>query len=340
MLVLASSQQQSVVVGDIGGTNARLSLWVRTAAETPREVYFKIFPTQNYSSMESVLDEFLLTAVVRSNPPAAAALACAGPVEDNRCSMTNLSWVVDAKSLSNKYKMKYAVLNDFEAVGYGVPALEAEDMYAFNVAPVKAKAPKVVMGPGTGLGAATLTWDEGLNAYRVWPGEGGHATFAPRGWKQIALANYVTQKFGFCELEHLACGSGLELIYEFLLSDEYANSKTLRSSKPKTNKEISQAAIDGTDPLALETVELFLAIVGAEAGNMGLRTLAKGGVYVAGGLTPKLLKFIKEGAMQEGFLYRTTREKFQKILESIPAFAVVNERVGIIGTREYAYRLL
>ncbi|KXZ44218.1 hypothetical protein GPECTOR_71g579 [Gonium pectorale] len=339
----AQAHDAVVLVGDIGGTNARLSAWrAELDSPTATELFAKTYPTESFATFDAVVDAFLSEPAVQLSPPRAAALAIAGAISSNRCNMTNVNWLVDGDALSAKHGFRVSLLNDFEAVGYGIPALEPNDLVTLNDAPVLPRAPKVVMGPGTGLGAAQLMWDTGLGAYKVWPGEGSHATFAPRGWKQKALARYVTTLHGHCEIEQVACGSGLELIYEFLQTDEAANRPELLvgARSKKKAADISAAALLGTDPLAVEAVDLMFAIVGAEAGAMALRCLAKGGVYIAGGITPKLLPRVRAGALLEGFLMRKGRSPFHKILTETPLFVITNEKVGQIGAREVAKRLL
>lgn len=333
--------EATLLVGDIGGTNARLSLW-RASLDSPAatELYAKTFPTSQHATFDAVVDAFLSEAVPQHSAPQAAALAIAGAVSNNKCNMTNLNWLVDGDQLQAKHGFRVALLNDFEAVGYGIPALQPQDLVPLNDVPTQPKAPKVVTGPGTGLGAAQLMWDDGAQAYKVWPGEGAHATFAPRGWKQLALSQYVTQLYGHCEIEQVACGSGLELIYQFLLTDEAANRPDfVPAGSSKKASDISAAALSGSDPLAVEAVDLLMAIVGQEAGAMALRCLAKGGVYIAGGITPKLLPRTK-GALLEGFLMRKGRPPFHKLLCETPLFVITNEKVGQIGAREVAKRLL
>lgn len=342
--VLALKQAQGpksvVLVGDIGGTNARLAAWRTGADHKSEEIFSKTYPTNMYVSFDEVVAQFLKEEKVAASPPQAAALAVAGAVVDNRCSMTNISWILDGPGLQQHYGIRVKLLNDFEAVGYGIPVLEEGDLVPINLAATVPHAPKAVMGPGTGLGAAQLMWDEKQESYRVWPGEGAHATFAPRGWKQKALASYVTTKYGHCEIEQVACGGGLSLIYEFLLTDELANRPMLKHKTVKTPSEVSAAALDESDPLAVEAVDMFLGIIGAEAGAMALRSLAKGGVYIAGGITPKLLKRVINGSLLEGFLMRKGRERFHDILVSTPLWVITNEKVGQLGAIEYARKLL
>eukprot|EP00201_Polytomella_parva_P001363 CAMPEP_0175084510 /NCGR_PEP_ID=MMETSP0052_2-20121109/28099_1 /TAXON_ID=51329 ORGANISM="Polytomella parva, Strain SAG 63-3" /NCGR_SAMPLE_ID=MMETSP0052_2 /ASSEMBLY_ACC=CAM_ASM_000194 /LENGTH=258 /DNA_ID=CAMNT_0016356321 /DNA_START=2224 /DNA_END=3000 /DNA_ORIENTATION=- len=256
--------------------------------------------------------------------------------------MTNLNWVIDGDALHNLFGFKVALLNDFEAVGYGIPALDATDLVCLNDAPIHPHAPKVVMGPGTGLGAAQLFWDDQRHHYRVLPGEGAHATFAPRGWKQQALSAFATSRFGHCEIEQVACGSGLELIYEFLLSDEPAHRpEHLKNPdrSPKPAADISAAALSGSDPIAEEAVDLFLAIIGQEAGAMALRVLASGGVYIAGGITPRLLPRVRHSLL-EAFLMKKGRGPFRKLLKSTPLFVITNDKIGQLGAAEVAKRLI
>lgn len=334
----------SILVGDIGGTNARLAIWQQSADGNDHEVFAKTYPTSAFPSFDATMSQFLSEKEVSCNLPYSAAIAVAGAVKDNRCKMTNISWEVDGLALQAAHGFKVAVLNDFEAVGYGIPTLDDQSLVALNpgAEPVRPEGPKVVMGPGTGLGAAQLIWQGGAG-YRVIPGEGSHATFAPRGWKQSALATFVTQKLGHCEIEQVACGSGLELIYSFLLSDEVANRPDLLNGcSQKSAAEITSGALSGSDLLAVEAVDLFLAIVGQEAGQMALRCLASGGVFIAGGIAPRLLKRLRPGggALLEGFLLKKGRESFHKILSSTPVFVVLDEKVGLRGAAAYARRML
>jgi len=340
-----------VLVGDIGGTNARLSLWGTNSSHQPVELMAKTFPTQDHwvgTGFTEVLKKYMAAAAAQGLAPKAAALAFAGVVEDNRCDMTNTPWEVDGSALEKEFGIKFALMNDFEAVGYGVPALDpVTDMVTLNRGVTKDMAPKVVMGPGTGLGAAQLMWDEGRQDYKVWPGEGSHATFAPRGWKQQALAAYAAQQLGgHVEIEQVACGPGLELIYSFLLSDEPANRRgiAMGAAHAKKSSAITSGALNESDPLAEEAVDMFMAIVGAEAGAMALRCLAKGGVYIAGGITPRLLPRLRKcpsggGALLDGFMARNLRPRFREVLATIPLYVITNDKVGQIGAREYAKKL-
>jgi len=246
-----------------------------------------------------------------------------------------LSWIIDGEEVEKQFGWRAAVINDFEAQGYGVLEIKDSETYVVNRGATELQAPKVVLGPGTGLGQAQLLWDEGLQDYKVWPSEGSHADFAPRGDKQAALREWVVDGLGFCEIEHVACGSGLERIYAFLTSP---NDFTAAGNFPKKAEDISKCALNGSDPVAAEAVDMMLSIVGSEAGHMALRSLARGGVYIAGGIPPKLLDRIKTGVVQEAFLHKGCR--FHPLLSEFKVSVVLNKDVGLLGVKRYAMSLL
>lgn len=334
-----AADQNVVLVADIGGTNCRFVLWrLDLQSGNHEKLFSKIYPTKDYMTFDDALDALAGEDAFKIDTPGAAAFACAGPVLDNKCVMTNLEWIIDGQSLTVKYGIRMAVLNDFEACGYGVPALRPEDLLVLNDVPARRKGPKACMGPGTGLGQANLYWSENFGDYRVWPSEGAHASFAPRGWKQRALQTHVERQLGYCEVEHVCCGSGLQRIYEFLQTDEHCARPDLDLTVHKTAAEISKSAMDNSDQLAVEAVDLFLALIGAEAGHMGLRSLASGGIYICGGIMPKLIEKIMLGGVVDSYLHEKSR--FNKLLKTFPLYVVLNEGLGLLGTREYAIRLL
>eukprot|EP00873_Tetraselmis_striata_P042252 jgi/Tetstr1/462516/TSEL_007505.t1 len=348
----ADGSSKNVLVGDIGGTNARLQVWAVTS-ETQSELLFeKIYPTKDFDTFATVLQQVQMDS--EDIPISAACFAVAGPVVDQVCNMTNLGWVIDKGALEKQFGYQVGVLNDFEAVGYGVRHVDPENMLVLNDHPEIPKAPIAVLGPGTGLGEAQLMWDESQGTYRVYPSEGSHADFAPRGWKQRALAQFVESELGYCEVESVGCGSGLERIYQFLSTDEASHQETLLANEifmmsldsmeeahdptSLTAPEISQAALDGTDHVAREAVDMMLSIIGAEAGHMALRCLARGGVYIAGGITPKVIDRVHTGGLATAFLSRKGR--FHSFLRSVPLYVVMDDKVGLLGSKMYGIQLL
>ncbi|CAD7703079.1 unnamed protein product, partial [Ostreobium quekettii] len=338
-VIQADEQQgvstQRVLVGDIGGTNARLALADVGPDQEVSTVFEKWFPTKDYTSFVDVLDALVAEESVQVASPSAACFAVAGPVQNGRGKMTNLKWTIDRQEIEKKFGWRVAVINDFEAQGYGVLELDDADLHIVNKGSPVPGAPKVVIGPGTGLGETQLMWDEGLNDYRVWPSEGSHADFAPRGAEQVALMNWVVEGLGYCEIEHVACGSGIERIYAFLTRPEGV---TALGKFPKKARDISREALDGSNSDAVAAVDIMLAVVGAEAGHMALRSLARGGVYIAGGICPKLLDRVKTGVLQEAFLHKGSR--FHSLLKDIRVCVVKQQDVGLLGARRFAMRLL
>lgn len=335
---VAPAEETIVLCGDIGGTNCRLTVIKANGEGVDSQVIFqKTYPTMAYAKFEDALAELYLEPIVRERPPQAAALAVAGPVLNNCCRMTNLPWVIDGQQLRKQHGILFAVLNDFAAVGYGIPAVPASDLVVLNDVPVAPEGPKAVLGPGTGLGEAIMVWEESFGGYRVWPSEGSHAAFAPRGWKQRALAAFAEEELDqHCEVEHVACGSGLERIVRFLQSD--TADLHVKHSQYTTPAQISKAALSGEDPIALLAVDMFLCILGAEAAHMGLRILATGGVYICGGIVPKLLARIEQGNVAAAFLDRDAR--FAPLLKTFPLFLVKNENLGLLGCQQFALKLL
>ena len=322
-----------VVVGDIGGTNARLQLWGGGGGHSPGAQ--RTYPTSDFPSFQACLQAFL-GEFSPGEAPAVAVFAAAGPVSDHAlCAMTNISWELDARSLEREGLVgQCRILNDFEAIGYGVGAVASEHLVSLHEGARVERGPILVLGPGTGFGQALLLWDAGWGRYRVYPSEGSHADFAPRGWKQRALAQHVENELGYCEAEHVCCGTGLVRIYEFLRS---GHAGPMGDSAPPSLKDgagVTSAALSGGCPLAQEACDIFLAIVGQEAGNGALRTLARGGVYVCGGITPRLLERVKAGGLRSAFLHKGSR--FAPFLETIPVDLVTDGAVGMLGSREYA----
>lgn len=205
---------------------------------------------------------------------------------------------------------------------------------------IASQGPIAVLGPGTGLGEAQLFWDDTRHGYLVHPSEGSHATFAPRGDKQRALQAHVEAMLEHCSVERVACGSGLVLIYKFL-AKEYGAAHPGWTPPPNdpTPAQVSNSALDGSDPVAVDALDMMLAIVGAEAGHMALRALTTGGVYICGGIFPKTIERVKKGGVLKAFLWKESRF-YEKVLKDIPLYVVMEEKVGLIGTREAAIRAL
>lgn len=328
----AAAPPSTLLVADIGGTNARYQLWRASLGEPAALLHERTLQTSAHASFEDSLAAFL----AGQPQPSAACLAVAGPVSDNRARLTNLGWTVDAAPLRAAWSTPAVrVVNDFEAVGYAVLRLQEGEARTLHEAPALPRAPVAVLGPGTGLGQALLTWDSGIEGYTVTPSEGAHADFAPVGPLQRQLAAWVEETTGECEVEQVCCGAGIARIYEFL--------RTCRADAAAAGlspAQVTDAALAGSCPVATEAVSLFLSILGAEAANLGLKALARGGVYLAGGIPPRLLPLLDRGdtALQQAFLRPACR--FGPVRASMPLRLVTGKEPGLSGALFVAQREL
>jgi glucokinase len=315
--------QHKIVVADIGGTNARFQAWSIHLDHSDALDFEKIYQTKDYPQFTDVFQQFVKDSGVKFFD--AGCFAVAGPVSENRCKMTNLGWDICADSLLEYVKAdKISIINDFVANGYGVLELDQKDLFTLNETPVRVNGPIAVLGPGTGLGEALLFPGNDSNAYTIYPTEGSHADFAPRGGTQRALLEYMENLHGSCEVEQVCCGYGLVNIYNFLCS-----SQKTENVGDLTPEQITKNALAGSCPLSLEAVDIFLSILGAEAANLGLKSLATGGIYITGGIIPRLLPLLNRGYLLEAYLSRGSR--FHDLRSSFPLWVVTTENLGLSG---------
>ncbi|MDP9361065.1 MAG: glucokinase [Acidobacteriota bacterium] len=314
-----------VVAGDIGGTKVLLQLV--DASHSGRIVAAE----QRYESSAYATFDELLAAFVKDHvvgPIEAACFAVAGPVFGDRAEVTNLTWSLDAMALARKFSIgRVSLINDFYAVALGVPILAPGDFLVLNAGTRVPFAPIAILGAGTGLGEANLVHD-GVK-WNVVPSEGGHADFAPQDEEQTQLFLALHKKYGHVSWERLLSGMGLVNIHNFLTGEERPYDETLPM-------EIAKAFASG-DSVAARTFAIFVDIYGAEGGNMALRLLARGGVYLAGGVAAKNIDQFTDGRFMQAFL---RKGRFQQILAAIPVNLITNPKVGLLGAAEMATRML
>jgi glucokinase len=307
-----------ILAGDVGGTKTLLRC-VEADGTTSAE---QRFDSGAHATFDDLLREFVPRVPGGID---AACFAVAGPVFDNRAEVTNLQWVMDAQELSLAFAIpRVSLINDFSAVALGVPFLRDGDLLSLHRGQRDTTAPIGILGAGTGLGEAILVHHAGM--YHVVPTEGGHADFAPQDEEQMRLFLYLHERYGHVSWERVVSGMGLVNIFTFLRGGAAGDT---------TPADIADRAGNG-DPRAVHAFRIFVDCYGAEAGNMALRVLARGGVFLAGGIAAKNLSWFTDGRFVEAFL---RKGRFRDVMETIPVDLILNLEVGLIGAVESARRL-
>jgi len=315
-----------ILAGDIGGTNARLAYFQPQNGHL-RLISERVFPSREHSELGEIVSEFLADSGTR---PEVACFGIAGPVRNGRVETSNLPWVVEQSRLAQQIHLPATLLiNDLEASAWGIGALTAADLVPLNRVSGPVVGNQAVIAPGTGLGEAGLFWDG--NRHDVFASEGGHTDFAPQGDLQIELLRFLKQRFGHVSYERILSGPGLVNAYEFLRdsgcgkeSPEF--SAILQKSDPAAA--ISRAALDGTQELAVKALDVWISVYGAEASNLALKVMATGGLYLTGGISPKILAKLKGPLFMQAFL---DKGRLRPLVESIPVQVVTNEKAGLLG---------
>ncbi|MEO1752172.1 glucokinase [Thiofaba sp. EF100] len=323
------------LAGDIGGTKTVLALYILRGGELVREREVSV-PSRDHAAFEDILDAFL--GLDRPSLRAAA-FGVAGPVVDGRCQTTNLPWVLEEAALGARLGCPVRLLNDLEAAALGMLYLAPEQRLPLSTARRGRDGMTAVIAAGTGLGEALLFWD-GVR-YHVQPTEGGHCDFAPNNAEEDALLVWLREKLGgHVSIERVLSGPGLFNIWSFLhdtrrVPMEDVTVQTITAAVDPSAA-IARLALDGADAACIHALTLFCRIYGAEAGNLALKSLARGGVLVGGGIAPKILPFLKQGAFMEGFL---DKGRFRDLLASIPVEVVLEPRAPLIGAAHAARSL-
>ena len=321
-----------VLAGDIGGTKTSLALFSINDDKLRMETEHN-FPSKKYSGLVPILDEFS----VRNNKSIdAACFGVAGPVVDGHVKTTNLPWVIDSQVLRQALRVDTVyLLNDLEAAAYGVFTLDNEEFYTLNEGTMHSTGNKALIAAGTGLGQAIL-YDDGRHFHAL-PSEGGHADFAPRTELEIDLLRYLLARFGHVSYERVLSGPGLFNIYRFLKESRGMAEPPLLAERFADGDD--PAAVISTTALAKEAeicctaLDLFVSIYGAEAGNMALRFKSVRGLYVGGGIAPKILDKLKDGTFMRSFI---DKGRYTELLAAMPVQVVLNPQAGLRGAGYYA----
>ncbi len=312
-----------ILVGDIGGTKTVLEAG-RLQEGRWLPAFGARYAAADHGGFESVLRQFIGEWSLqdpRHAPVTAACFGVAGPVADNRAQMTNLPWIIDGAAISRSFAIpRVNVINDFAAAAHGIALLLPADLAVVQAGAPIARAPRLVIGAGTGLGVAHLLWADG--AYRVVAGEAGHGGFAPTNAEQVELWRSVHAQCGRVTIEHIVSGPGLTRIYKFVDRDAVARGVDV------TPAAIVARALEAGDAASLRALDLFIACYGEAAGNLALSVIARGGVYIAGGIAPKIFRRIAQGGFISAF---NAKGSHSAVVQQMPVTVVLNERLGTLG---------
>ncbi len=319
-----------LLAGDIGGTKTVLALFeIQEKTEISRHpVLERTFPSQQYQSLELIIDEFL-----RQCPHhiSAASFGVAGPVVGGRAQVTNLPWVIEADAVAERFGFGVHLLNDLEALATAVPHLEGGDMITLNSgAPVERGALGVI-APGTGLGEGFLVWIG--QRYEAYPSEGGHCAFGPTTPLQLEMLNYWLPRMGHVSYERVCSGIGIPNIYTFLRETErYPEPAWLHTALAEAadlTPVIVKAAVASEAEICVATLELFMEILGDQAGNLALTIMATGGIFLGGGIPGRILPQLQKGPLMKFF---KDKGRFSDLMGRIPVHVIYNSKAALYGT--------
>jgi glucokinase len=320
-----------ILAGDIGGTKCNLAAFEVTGA-TLRPIFRDRYATRDFGSFEQLVDAFtrqvfLQIPVQPSARFVAAGFGVAGTVIEGRLHSINLPWVLDSTALAAKLGLRVqeiVLMNDLVATACGIDKLPPEDFLALNQVVSQPTATKALIAAGTGLGEAMLFWDG--SRYHASPSEGGAADFAPRTERETRLLHFLKQRLPRVSCEEVFSGRGFRRIHEFL--DSAVHHPSFEETATDSAREITQNAMAGSCPVCVETLDLWIDAFGSEAGNLALRVLAYGGVYLAGGIAVKILSKLKEGSFARSF---AAKAPLTSVLARVPIFVILNEDAPLLG---------
>lgn len=340
-----------LLTGDIGGTKTVLRLV--ESAQMLQPLYEKRYTSRDFTDLVPMVQQFLAEASEKlgEQSPASACFAIAGPVVNNTVKLTNLTWSLDSKRLESELGIApISLINDFAAIGYGILGLGETDLHTLQPGKPQSTAPIGVIGAGTGLGQGYLIHLGG--DYQVFGSEGGHVDYAPRSELEFQLLKYLLDRHDIqrVSVERVVSGQGIVAIYQFLrdrqtMSESPEIAQAVKAWEQQTGRSektvdpaaaIATAALEKRDRLSEQTMDIFIESYGAEAGNLALKLLPYGGLYIAGGIAPKILPLMQSGNFLRAF---TSKGRMRSILEDVPLQIVLNPAVGLIGAAIAAARL-
>jgi glucokinase len=319
-----------ILAGDVGGTKVHLALFDFIDGNL-KYIRDKQFPAKEHAGLEEIVGEFIVAEKIT-----AACFGVPGPVRDGRLRLTNLPWTLDSRELSASLKIDYVFLiNDLQANGYGIAELGPEQVYTLSEGDARQIGNRALISAGTGLGEAFMIWDG--RDYVPYPSEGGHGDFAPRNEDEIDMLRFLRQKYnGRISYERVVSGQGITNCYEFLrevrgLEEPAWLAERIASEDP--NAVITDCALKAKSEICEKALDLFVSAYGAEAGNLALKVLSVGGLYVGGGIAPRILEKLKDGTFMKGF---TDKGRLSQLLVNMPVRVILESRTALIGAAAYA----
>ena len=319
-----------ILAGDVGGTKVHLALYDFTNGQLKYNRDER-YPAKDYSGLEEIVHEFLA-----GDQPTSACFGVPGPVRDGRLRLTNLPWTLDSRELARSLKIEHVFLiNDLEANGYGVAELKPDQIYTLSEGDASQLGNRALIAAGTGLGEGILIWNG--KSHTPYPSEGGHSDYAPRNEDEIDLLRFLKQKYsGRVSFERVISGMGMTNIYDFLRDvrgmEEPAWLRD-RMAAEDPNAVITELALSAKSEICERTLDMFVSAYGAESGNLALKVLSIGGLYVGGGIAPRILEKLKDGSFMRSF---TDKGRLSQLLVNMPVRVILESRAALLGAAAYA----
>jgi glucokinase len=336
MRPLPAGEGPFILGGDVGGTKTWLGIFRAGGSDAAAPLSLQRaakYSSRSAASLEQLISEFLED---ERHPVDYACFGLPGPIDGRRVKLVNLPWEIDADALGGQFGFRGAFLiNDLVANAYGIGELDPSDFAILHPGDASAAGNMAVISPGTGLGEAGIFWDG--RKHTPFACEGGHSDFAPRTELELELLKHLFAPYGHVSFERVLSGSmGIPNIYGFLrdtgrASESPAVAEALRTEDP--GSVISRAALDGACPLCVQTMDLFASILGAEAGNLALKTMATGGVFIGGGIATKVLPLLQRPPLLEAFF---AKGRFSEFMRRIPLRVILNDRAALLGAARHA----
>ncbi|MEO6052760.1 MAG: glucokinase [Chthoniobacterales bacterium] len=333
--VVRSKNPLYVLAGDVGGTKTNLAIFQVSSGELGHELILvrnQRYPSQSYTSLNGILREFLAE---KKEPILSACFGIPGAVKNGKVKPTNLTWSVDATELGAEFNFRHSyIINDLLANAYGISELKPNDFETLNVGELSAKGNLAVISPGTGLGEAGIYSDG--KKFHPFATEGGHTDFGPRNSLEVAMLEYLIKQFGHVSPERIASGQGLENIYKFLRDTERGVEDPEVAREMTTTDPgavITKNALASTCPMCQQALEIFISCLGAEAGNLALKVMATGGVYIGGGIPVRILSKLRGTSFLDAFF---DKGRLSSLMRGMPVHVILNDDAALLGSARYA----